>query len=396
MVLGALVAMLVATELFARWWIRSRARYYVLPPGLRLRLSLDREVFPQLEPATRFDVNSDGERGDEISRTSGLYRILVAGGSQPEGYLLDQDTSWPGALQRLLRTPACLKRLGARDVHVGSIARSGVGAEALDLIFDRVLPRYPRLGMIIILIGATDVLRWLEHGAASVLPPVRAADVFRCHPEGTFGWKPSQLATVELLLRARRRWLRPIQRHERAGRWVGQARAMRARASVVETTVPDPAPMLDRFDFHFRRLLRTAKAHADRVVVVRQPWFNKDFTPEEAAHMWHGGAGQVWRTDVSTFYSFEVVSQLMSFLDAKAAAVANAMGVEQVDLMPVVEPSLVSYYDCFHLTPAGARAVAAAVGTAVVHGATVPVSTASPIAATVGNTNPPCVASRAS
>jgi hypothetical protein len=154
--------------------------------------------------------------------------------------------------------------------------------------------------------------------------------------------------------------------------------------------------MLDRFDFHFRRLLRKAKARADRVIVVRQPWFNKDFTPEEAAHMWHGGAGQVWRTDVTTYYSFDVVSQLMSHVDAKAAAVAEAMGVEQIDLMPIVDPSLVTYYDCFHLTPAGARAVAAAVGTTVVHGATVRVPRGQPIAMPVGNTTPSCVASRAS
>jgi hypothetical protein len=39
----------------------------------------------------------------------------------------------------------------------------------MDLIVDRVLPRYPRLSLIVILIGATDVLRWLEYDAAPVL-----------------------------------------------------------------------------------------------------------------------------------------------------------------------------------------------------------------------------------
>ena len=108
------------------------------------------------------------------ARSNGLYRVLVGGGSQPEGFFLDQDTAWPGALQRMLERPEQLLRLGASKVHVGSIARSGVGSEALDLIFDRVLPRYPRLQLIIILIGATDVLRWLEDG----LPrsPVPASD----------------------------------------------------------------------------------------------------------------------------------------------------------------------------------------------------------------------------
>lgn len=383
----ALPVLLLAVELGARWWIRRRAEYYVLPPGLRLRLRPDPEVFPQLERATRFDVNRDGERGSEVPRGEGLFRILVAGGSQPEGYLLDQETAWPGALQRLLRAPACLERLGATDVHVGSIARSGVGAEALELIFRRVLPRYPRLQLIIILVGATDVLRWLEHGAPQILPPVRTSDVFRCHPEGPFGWKPGQWASVELLLRARRRWLQPLAVHEHAGRWVGHARAMRAHAKVIRTAPPDAAPLLGQFEPHFRRLLAIASGHADRVIVVRQPWFDASYSAAEAAHMWHGGVGQAWRADLTTYYSFDVVSRLMSLLDARAAATADALGIEQIDLMPVLERNLLHYYDCFHATPAGSRAAAAAVGTAIVSDRREPEAT---------RPNASCVASRAS
>jgi lysophospholipase L1-like esterase len=358
----------VAVELVARWWIRRRDEYYVLPPGLRLRLEVDQEVFPQLERETRFDVNSQGERGDELPRSSdGLYRILVAGGSQPEGFLLDQDTAWPGALHRLLETPDALAKLGAARVHVGSIARSGVGSEALDLLFDRVLPRYARPQLIIILIGATDVLRWLEYGASSSLPPVKVADICRCHPEGPFGWTPKDLAAWELMLRARRRWLRPIVVHQRAGRWYAEARAMRARAKEILHEMPDPTPMLNQFDVHFRRVLDKAAAHADRVLVVRQPWFDKAYTPEEAAHMWHGGAGQAWREEVTTYYSFEVVSKLMAAVDARAASIANALDIEQLDLTPILEPSLTMYYDGFHATPAGARAVAAAAAAAALN-----------------------------
>jgi lysophospholipase L1-like esterase len=356
----------VAVELVARWWIRRRDEYYVLTPGLRFRLEIDADVFPQLERTTRFDANSEGERGDELPRSrAGLYRILVAGGSQPEGYLLDQDTAWPGALQRLLEQPDTRSKLGAARVHVGSIARSGVGSEALDLLFDRVLPRYPRLQLIIVMVGATDVMRWLEYGAGRSLPPVRTSDVFRCHPEGPFGWKPKDLAAWELLLRARRRWLRPVVVHQRAGRWYADARAMRARAQEIRHEMPDPAPMLEQFEFHFRRALEQARAHADRVLVVRQPWFDKQYTPEEAAHMWHGGAGQAWRENVTTYYSFDVVSRLMACVDRTAAAIADSLDIEQVDLMPILERSLTMYYDGFHATPQGASAVAHTIAAAI-------------------------------
>ena len=353
-------------ELVARWWLRHRTPFYVLPPGLRFRLQPDPEIFPELERVVRFEVNSDGERGPDLPRPGpGLNRMLVVGGSQPEGYLLDQETAWPGALQKILEAPEHLRRLDAERVHVGNIARSGVGSEGLDLILERVLPRYPRLEAIIILVGASDVLRGLEAGAPPAPPPsVRIEDVFRCHPEMRCGWRPGALAIVELLRRLRMRWLRPVEEHPRACRWLGRARAMRANATEV-LPMPDPAPMLAHFDRHFRRALGRASAHADRVIVVRQPWFGPPYTPEDEAHMWHGGAGRSWQEDVKTFYSLEVLARLMALLDAKAARIARDMDVEQIDLMPLLDRGLEVFYDTFHATPAGSRLIAAAVAATI-------------------------------
>jgi lysophospholipase L1-like esterase len=366
-ILGALLALALTVELAARAWIRYRRRYYVMLPGLRLHLHPDPEVFPQMEPLVRFEVNSEGERGYPVPRSrpgEKLYRVLVVGGSQPEGYALDQDTSWPCGLQRMLETPEQLERLNASKVHVGNIARSGVGSEGLDVILQRVLPRYPRLSAIIIMVGASDVLRWLEQGAPSTLAPVETSELFKCHPDLQFGWKPSELGLFELW--QRRSWLRPARVHSRAGRWVGKARAMRARAKEIRTTMPDAAPMLDHFERHFRSLVERAKAHADRVLVVRQPWFEKEsFTPEEEAHMWHGGVGEAWQEEVTVYYSSEIVSRLMTLVDARAARISDELQVEQLDLMPSLERSLKTYYDFFHLTPVGAHAVTTSVATAM-------------------------------
>jgi len=364
-----------AAELGARRWMRRRGDYYVFVPGQRLRLRIDRETLPQLEEVTRIEINADGERGPEpppCATGNRPYRVLVAGGSQPEGYLLDQDTTWPGALGHLLASPDRLRALGASASHVGSIAKSGVGAEALDTILARVLPRYPRLSVVILLVGASDVLRWLEEGAPAAAPsaPVPAAELFRCHPEGPFGWTPRRLALTELAWRAYIRTRRPLREHADAGRWLRKARAMRARARVVRATLPNPDVMLAHFERCLHRAIARAQQHADRVIVVRQPWYAKEaLTTEEVAQMWHGGAGRVWCEDVTTFYSIEVTARLMALMDARAVRVAEEAGVEHVDLLPVLEPSLDTYYDFFHLTPAGARVVAAAVADALVHAA---------------------------
>jgi hypothetical protein len=367
MVPVAALLLAAAAELGARAWLRRRRVYHVYPPGLRLRLYPDHRVFPQLEPCVRFEVNRHGERGDEVPPAEdGLYRVLVAGGSQPEGYLLDQHTSWPGALQRLLETPENLRRLGAKRAHVGSVARSGIGSEALDLILQRILPRYPRLQTLVLLVGASDVLRWLEQGAPPSAPAAAStSDVFMCHPELDFRWRPARLALLELARRWRRRVLRPVVTHQRAGSWIGRARAMRARARVIRTSVTDPQPMLDHFDRHFRGALQTAMAHADRVIVVRQPWFDRDLTADEATQMWHGGVGHAWKEEVTVYYSHEVLARLMTLLDERAARVASDMGVEQIDLRPAVPPTLDTYYDFFHLTPAGAHLAAPAIASTI-------------------------------
>jgi lysophospholipase L1-like esterase len=361
---GGLLALWVVAEFAARSWLRLRKRYYVWLPGLRRELRTDRSAVPEYEPVIRIEVNSDGERGAEAPGTThGLYRVLAAGGSAVEGYALDQPSNWPAVLERILSTPGGLDCLGATRVHVGTIARSAVTCQDLDLVFERVLPQYRRLDAIVVMIGAGDVVRWLADGApADAPPPAPASDVFACHPEGPFGWRPSRSAIWELTKRARWLLFRPVDVRDHVGRWIVQARAMRAAAAEIRTSVADPTALLDNFESYFGRVLQRAQARAKRVIAVRQPWFEKDYTPEEVAHFWHGGAGHAWaKQTVSTYYALDVVNRLMALLDARALKVAEQLGVEQLELQTLLEPSLDTYYDYTHFTPAGARTVAEAV-----------------------------------
>ena len=91
--------------------------------------------------------------------------------------------------------------------------------------------------------------------------------------------------------------------------------------------------------------------------------------------MWHGGVGQAWQEEVTTFYSEEVLSALMVRLDSRTTRIARELNVEQLDLMPILEPGVKTYYDFFHATPAGASVIAAAVGAALIQR---PAATASP------------------
>ena len=364
MLVGAVLA--AAAELGSRWWIRRRSRYYMWPPGQRYQMRQDLRVFPQMEPDARIEINADGERGSEVrGNEGGLFRVLVAGGSSVECLALDQPTSWPGVLERLLGSAESLRVLGARRVHVGSIGRSGVASRHLDLMLQQMLPQYPHLAAIVIMIGGNDVFQWLAAGAPLELPPssVTASEPFACYPEQPFGWKPKQWATTELARRLRRLWWHPVK--ERTLTWVVAARQMRAAAKEMRTSIPDPAAILDRFEHHFRHILERAERHADRVLVVRQPWFEKQYTPEEAVRCWQGGMGDAWNQPIDVYYSLEVVNHLMGLVNARAAGIADELGVDLLDLRPLLPPTFENYYDFTHFTPAGSALVARAVAAAL-------------------------------
>ena len=387
-VVGALAMIVVfaVAEMSSRWWIRRRSRYSVWPPHSRIEIRMDPDVFPELERRVRFHINADGERGGDVrSDESGLYRVLAVGGSAVECFGIDQPTSWPGSLEHLLNLPDSLRVLGARRVHVGNIGHSGVGSAELELILERVLPRYRRLDAILIMVGASDVYHWLEEGAQPARPPTRVPEfmLFAEHPLQRFGWRPRTWAFGEVVRRLRRLWLHPPEIKDRAGTWYATARRMRAAAKEVRTQLPDPGIVLAHFEDHFRRLVPMAQAHADRVLVVRQPWFEGDYTSEELSHFWQGGVGKAWKEPVSVYYSLDVVNRLLELIDARAARVADALGVQHLDLRPLLTLGLRHYYDHDHHTAAGAAVIARTVAGALL----------SPAVAGVPTTDRPAVAS---
>ena len=55
----------------------------------------------------------------------------------------------------------------------------------------------------------------------------------------------------------------------------------------------------------------------------------------------------------------------MRLIDERAVAVAAELGVEQVDLMNVLEHSARTFYDELHFTPEGAATIGAQVAAAI-------------------------------
>lgn len=366
---GAAAATFVAAEWITRAWLARRGRPYVWVPYSHLRMHLDPETLADVGPVAEHRINSEGERGDPLpADRADTYRILVAGGSAAECWFLDQEDSWPQVLQRELEKPERLRALGTRHVHVGNVARSLITARQVDALLERILPHYPKLDAIVFMVGASDIITWLESGAPAQVPepPVPSATLFAQHPDPPFGWTPKTLALRRVASYWRTRLTDRIVVREGAGKRLGEARRMRQRAREIVNEMPDPSGMLAGFERWFARLLERAKAKAPLVVVVRQPWLEKDLTPEEQARMWSFATARPYAGEVTRYYAHEVGWRLHRLVDARAAEIARAAGVVQVDLMPLVPADLAHYYDDHHHTPLGNHVIGRIVADALV------------------------------
>jgi hypothetical protein len=366
---AAAVPLVILVEILAREVIRRWGGYYRYVPYYREERGIDPAFMPGGPERSHVEINRDGERGDPPPRSGEpAFRVLVVGGSAAECFLLDQTEIWSAVVQRILNEPEHLAALGVPRVHVGNIARAIVPVEQLTFLLRKVLPRYSKLDAALIMAGGADVVSWVER---KMPPSIASGDIvldklFEQHPEVPFGWRPRQTALWRLLATLNRRLRRPVVVARDAGDWLGRVRRMRAEAPGRLDETADPSPMLAHFEENLRGLIEAARGRAARVILVRQPWFGKDPTPEEEATFWNYGLGRPYKEQVTTYLTPRAVDALMRAMDDRAAAVAEAMGVEHVDVRPSLEGHRrSSFYDELHFTPSGTELVGRAVAAAL-------------------------------
>ncbi|MDZ4774291.1 MAG: hypothetical protein SGI72_14270 [Planctomycetota bacterium] len=363
-VVGSGAVAFVVTEFATRAWMKHFGKAHVWAPYARVKMLLDRETLPTLEPVVEHHTNPDGERGDVApSDASRLFRVLVVGGSAAECWFLDQKSSWPNVMQTELSTPENLGKLGAKAVHVGNIGRSLVTTRHVDAILERVLPRYAKLDAIVFMIGVSDLILWLESGAPEHLVENRIASsaLFTQHPDGPFGWGPKTLALRRVASYWNRRLRQPTYVRERVGKRLTDARRMRSNAKEIIRETPDSTEMLERLEFWFEKLIARAQKKASYVLVVHQPWIERDFTPDEEKLLWSFGTGRPYAGEVTRYYSHDVAWKLHRLVHDRVAKVATRAGVAQLDVMKIVPADFEHYYDDHHHTPKGCRVIGEAV-----------------------------------
>jgi hypothetical protein len=355
----------LAAEATLRMLLPNHDKFYVWAPNMRYELRPSPAVISGVVGPTRFTVNSLGIRGRELSSDSRReYRILAVGGSTTECLFLDDRKSWPFLLQEFLH-----KTRDGRSVWVGSIGKSGMNSRDHIVQLKHLLPQYPRMDRILVLVGIND-LNWrlregdnkffseeqqLDH-AFAVLPTsdpwgfaVVPSDAFWYRRTALYGLARKVRTEVEGSVAAALDW-----QEDPAGHFYERRRAERANRVGTLDELPDLSLALSQYHESLDTIIDLTQAQGSTIVLMTQPviW-RKGLDPTAEASIWNG-----WSEEPNVYYSVRALAKGMAVYNQELLRVCEARGIECIDLAREVPQTAEIFYDDAHYTEKGAERVA--------------------------------------
>lgn len=336
----------------------SRDSFYIWPPRLRQELHPSPDVMPGVRGASRFEINSLGLRGDELSAARSL-RILALGGSTTECLYLDQTEAWPSVLQSLLGPRA----------WVGNAGRSGAHTLHHRLQAEELFAQLTGMDAVIVLAGVNDLslrlsqdrawrpfdftspeaLSALRREAFAVQPPRFADGPFY---KRTALWQA--LKKLDLLVRSRGAT------QDDRGRIYDTWRRHRREAPRLRRRLPDLGPALAEYADNLRAIARSAARHRGRLVFVSQPaLWRDDLPPDLERLLWMGGVGRFQKESGHEYYSVSALAAGMNAYNRTLLATCRRIPEAVcVDLAALLPRDTTAFYDDVHFNEAGSRRVA--------------------------------------
>ncbi|HYA15667.1 MAG TPA: hypothetical protein VEF33_15130 [Syntrophales bacterium] len=341
-------------------------KYYVWPPNLR---KISRPVpgtMPGVDGIAHFNVNSDGIRGDEFSSDQ-QYRILAIGGSTTECLFLDQDKSWPYALQNRLNS------LHLYKVWVGNVGKSGLDTREHFMHMKYLLPQYQKIDAVLILAGCNDLLRrliedkdydpyYLDHydyweqrlikGAFSETPYRKGK--YRFH-SGYY----DELAIGSLVKQAITMYFRRDMIQDETGNMFVNLRNLRKGAAEIVENLPDLTSGLEEYKRNLNVIIDIAQSRSIRIIFLTQPsLWKEDMTKTEKDLLW---CGWIESTKSKRYYSEKALMKGMQVYNNTLLEVCKSRGVEYLDLASILPKDETVFFDDVHFNNKGSLMTADAI-----------------------------------
>ncbi|HEV2855658.1 MAG TPA: GDSL-type esterase/lipase family protein [Thermoanaerobaculia bacterium] len=336
----------------------SRDAFYVWPPHLHQELHPSPDVMPGVSGTSRFEINSLGLRGDELSKARDL-RILALGGSTTECLYLDQTEAWPHLLQGLLGPRA----------WVGNAGRSGLHTRHHRLQAEKLLDQLPRMEAVIVLTGVNDLSLRLSRDQAwrpvdftdpKALPGL-LQEAFAIRPPRFMDESFYKRTVLWQMVKRLGRTLRSGGATQDApGRIYETWRRHRREAPRLRQQLPDLGPALAEYADNLRAIARSAARHHARIVFVTQPALWRDGLPPDLQRLlWMGGVGRFQKETGHEYYSVSALAAGMEAYNRTLLATCRQTpGAVCVDLAALLPRDTTVFYDDVHFNEAGSRKVA--------------------------------------
>lgn len=333
--------------------------YYIWTPHLEMLFKPDQDIMPGISEQSRFAVNSDGIRGDELT-PSHTYRILALGGSTTLCLYLDQYETWPHLLQ---------KKLTENTSHIVWVGNAGMSGRttAHHLTAMQYLPLEElKIDVVILLIGANDFLKRLaqdEISDANFLMKPEAATIL-LDQTFTGGSHPYQddpffkkTAVWQNLRKVKRVVLKenpqiPDNVQDESGKYFVTRRTRRQQAEV-RNELPDLSSALQVYATSINKMIDIAQEKSIRLIFLTHPTMWKPTMSKELeALLWLG-----WSKDLHVFYSSEALKEGMDKYNHTLLKICRERGVECIDLSSFLEKDTTVFYDDDHFNESGSKKV---------------------------------------
>ncbi len=355
---------LAAAELLARWILPDR--YFVWPPGLRRTFDPLPGISPGIAGPSEVTINALGIRGDLFSPDQ-RYRLLAVGGSTTICLHLDDSEAWPRLVQDGLDAA-----LGPRAAWVGNVGRMGHTSVQNAIQIEKLLPQFPEIDGVLMLVGANDLLIHLALGlapgrAARLLamddPTALLESAFSVFPPPVKGshWY-SRTALARLWSSRRLRSAPPnetVAEVDPNGLRIREWRNARKHASALRETLPDLSAALAQYAATLQHILDVAAAEGARVIFLTQPTlWRADLSDAERDLLWTGGPPLDMVGPGAAYYSVGALAEGMRLYNETLLRVCRERGAECIDLAGELPQSTDVFFDDMHFTEAGSRRVA--------------------------------------
>ncbi len=333
-------------------------KYCVWPPNLHKVSRPIPGTMPGVDGTARFDVNSDGMRGDELTPDQ-QYRILAIGGSTTECLFLDQEKSWPYALQNKLNG------LHLSKVWVGNVGKSGLNTREHFMHAKYLLPQYQGIDVVLILAGCNDLLRrliedkdydpyYLDHYDYWEQRLIRGAFSETPYRKGKYRFHSGyydELAIGSLVKQVMVIYSRRDMVQDETGNLFVNLRNLRKGATAFVENLPDLTSGLEEYKRNLNAIIDIAQSRSIRIIFLTQPsLWKENMTKKEKDLLW---CGWIESSKSKRYYSETALMRGMQAYNNTLLEVCKARGVECIDLAGILPKSDTIFYDDVHFSDKG-------------------------------------------